>query len=171
MADFKDFLTSNKACYEAVAFASDIEFDPISVYEKCERNDWLIWWAGKKGVCAKTLVELALDLAETEQHTMVYECKEAIETGRDVLAGNIGPMGETMWVEWASNTKAAGSPVEAACAAWAWACGFNSWEVAVKVIRVANLAGEAAKVGVVAKQRAIIDSHLKALLIGDQPDK
>ena len=54
----------HRACAEARTWLTT-QSDPRAAWEACERPDWLIWYARRRGAGRKTLVRIACDCART----------------------------------------------------------------------------------------------------------
>ena len=84
-----DKLKQMSACKDAIAWAGKYH-SLQECWEKCERGDWLLWFAGKIGIDRKILVLAACDCAERSlKHVKKGDDrpKIAIETARKRAGG------------------------------------------------------------------------------------
>jgi hypothetical protein len=64
IADVISFARSRSACSEALAWLKTQD-SPRAAWQTCERPDWMIWLAARRGVDRKVLVRIACDCART----------------------------------------------------------------------------------------------------------
>jgi len=88
MSDFRKKLKALDACSDAVEWVGRKTLK--TAWAKCERGDWLLWYAFRAGVDRKLLVLAACDCAETAlQYVPEGELRpaQAIQAARNWCAG------------------------------------------------------------------------------------
>ena len=61
--EFDDWLKHNDACTDAYEWAESLGFELETIYNTCERGEWLLWWAGRRDIDRKVLVKAAVECA------------------------------------------------------------------------------------------------------------
>src|SRR3972149_6910811 len=64
IADIMSFAQSRDACPEALRWLKT-QASPRAAWDACERPDWMIWLAARRGVDHKVLARIACDCART----------------------------------------------------------------------------------------------------------
>ena len=64
MQDVQQFALARRACSEARKWLAT-QADPATAWETCERPDWMLWLAARRGVDRKTMVRIACACART----------------------------------------------------------------------------------------------------------
>ena len=136
MSSLKTELQNLKACLDAVDWVGRKSLK--TAWAKCERGDWMLWYAHRAGVDRKLLVLAACDCASTAlQYVPDGELRPAlaIQAARDWCAG-------TGTARAAAGAAARAAAEAARAAAWATARA-AAWAAAWAAARAAARAAEA----------------------------